>query len=706
MAEILLGSDTHPGGRKYNEDRGGAESLVTPGGLRLAVAVVCDGVGGEERGERAAQLAIDSLLADLRASAETEVPQLLTNALKAANSAVFAEATRLDAGERMACTMALAVIVNEDTLYVANAGDSRIYLCRASELQQLTRDHIFAHVMVWLGKLSPEAAASNPDANRVMRVLGTKDSLQVDLGIYLTTTEYGDANRLGRNGLALQAGDSILVCSDGLIKNTATTGQPLVSQKEIVNIFNHNEGLPAARAIMSLALGRIPVGEPVDNITVSVLQTEDPARVVNLAKLKRQEQARQQRKLFLAVGAVSVFFGLALIVVVAIFGGLLFINQRDRDSTATRLAEITALALAQTQTVAAYSPTPTLTPSPTATPTLVPTTVPTLAANEIAKLYDVENFLEVLFNDRKLITAPPAGTRFIAVNHNVALIGTGNLHLLGNTQLQFSAVVEAGFSLRLFAGSQVFFNTGPYPNGASIELAEQSAVLMTVKGCVALNYVDHARLTADCYSGECAYSLNFGTDTTTFNPGEQIDIQLDASPVSVSEPKKNPQSDNLKYWKLLNLTSAGRSDIKQCAVPPPSPPTPTRTVSPTPLPPAATPTLTPPPGNGSVNATPVPPPANTTTPQPSNTVPPPATPQPSDTVPPPTSTTAPTSTNSPLPPTNTHTPIPPSATPLPTTRPPTRTNIPLPSSTNTSAPIATDTPVPTLTDTPPPAPTS
>src|SRR5262249_21526757 len=154
--------------------------------------------------------------------------------------------------------------------------------------------------------------------------------------------------------------------------------------------------------------------------------------------------------------AVTLLFGVALVVVVAIFGGLLFINQRDRNSTATQLAEVTALALAQTQTVAAYTPTPTLTPTPSSTPTPVPTTLPTLAANEIAKLYDGEKFLEVLFNDRKLITVPTEETRFIAVNHSAALKGTGNLHLLGNTQAQFSSVTDAGFGLRLFAGSDSF----------------------------------------------------------------------------------------------------------------------------------------------------------------------------------------------------------------------------------------------------------
>ena len=92
--------------------------------------------------------------------------------------------------------MVLALIVDGQTLHIANVGDSRIYLCRDGTLQQLTRDHTFANVMVWLGKLTPEAAASNPDADKVMRALGIHAALQVDQGVYLSTTDYGEANVL------------------------------------------------------------------------------------------------------------------------------------------------------------------------------------------------------------------------------------------------------------------------------------------------------------------------------------------------------------------------------------------------------------------------------------------------------------------------------------------------------------------------------
>src|SRR3990172_4778078 len=179
MAEILLGRDSNPGGRKYNEDRCDVEHFVTRSGLRLDVAVVCDGVGGEEYGERAAQLAVDTVLGSLRSSEETGIPRLITLAVRAANAAVVAESERLEGNRAMASTMVLALIVDGQTLHIANVGDSRIYLCRDGTFQQLTRDHTFANVMVWLGELSPEGAAPNPPAPQAERGPGPPPPLNM-----------------------------------------------------------------------------------------------------------------------------------------------------------------------------------------------------------------------------------------------------------------------------------------------------------------------------------------------------------------------------------------------------------------------------------------------------------------------------------------------------------------------------------------------
>ncbi|MBM3122872.1 MAG: serine/threonine-protein phosphatase, partial [Chloroflexi bacterium] len=485
MAEIFLGSDSNPGGRKYNEDRTAVDHFTTRAGLRLDVAVVCDGVGGEEHGERAAQLAVDTVLHQLRLSQEAEITRLITTAVRAANAAVFAEAERLQGRQTMACTMVLALIVDGKVLHVANVGDSRIYLSRGGALQQLTRDHTFANVMVWLGKLTPEAAASNPDADKVMRALGVNAALQVDQGVYLSTTDYGEANVEGRAGFPLQVGDSILLCSDGLVKHAPSTGQPLITAGEIARTLRTYEGQPAAQALISTALGRIPIGDPVDNITVAVLQTADPARAVLRRGQQAVQQRRQSSRMVLVALAVALPLGALLLLSVGAFAGFFAITRRNANATTTQMARLTELALVQTQTAEAWTPTPTRP---------LPTTVPTLVPGEIAKLFAGPHLLAVLLDDNRLLQVPASEPWFIAVNHR-SVGANANLHLAGGSQLQLQSVTDARFQVRLLEGSQVFVQSGPYPNGAEIEFAGLT-VLTTARGCLGTEYAGPATLTA------------------------------------------------------------------------------------------------------------------------------------------------------------------------------------------------------------------
>ena len=675
MPKVILSSDTNVGGREYNEDRARVEHIATRTGLGLDVAVVCDGVGGAERGERAAQLAVDTVIEALRSSDETDLPKLLTTAVRTANATVYAEAQRLDAGEQMACTLVLAVIVNGDTLYIANAGDSRIYLSRGGELQQLTRDHTFANVMVWLGKLSPEAAANNPDAGKVMRVLGVKETVQVDQGIYLNTVDYGEANRTGRAGFPLRTGDSILLCSDGLIKTVSASGGPLVTPAEIVNVLNSNEGLKAARSIMGIALGRIPVGTPVDNISVALLQTEDLTRTANQARLQQQQQQQQHRvqRRRIVVTAVLVAVPLLLLLGVSLvaLGGFFLFNQQALSGTATQLAQATAVALAATQTVEAYTPTPTV---PTPTPTPSPTTVPTLVAGEIAKLFDEQRFLEVLFDDRRLVQVPSTGMRFIAINHK-GQGDNGNLYLMSSSQIQLDLVIDPRVQLQLLSGSDLFAQSGPYPNGMEIEFVGTTASVR-VRGCLATTFLEPMRVTASCFDGSCEYRTTLGGEFTPISEGQQVSLDLQSA--TVESNRAIPPTEARKYWDFLQTTGAGRADATRCNVPPP--PTPTRTRTPV------------------LSATPQPTVASATSgsePQPPTATPvsaiPTATPAPTSTPVP-----APTDTHTPAP-TDTRTPIPPTHTPEPPTATPSDTQAP-------SQPSETFTPEPP-TNTPPPTPT-
>jgi protein phosphatase len=609
MANIHLGSDSNPGGRKYNEDRCAVDHFVTRSGLRLDVALVCDGVGGEEHGERAAQLGVDTILSHLRHSEEVEIPRLITVAVRAANAAVFAESGRLGGNHAMASTLVLALIVDGKTLHIANVGDSRIYLCRGGSLLQLTRDHTFANVMVWLGKLSPQSAASNPDAGKVMRALGVHAAIQVDQGVYLRTTDYGEANAEGRAGIPLQTGDSILLCSDGLVKDAPSTNRPLITIDEIAHALQMYEGQAAAESVISTALGRIPVGDPVDNITVAVLQTEDPARAVKFRGQQAAQQSRQRSRLALVALAVAVPLGILLLLTVVAFAGFFAINRRNLNATATHLAPYTALALMQTQTAEAWTPTFSV------PPTLPPTRVPTLVPGEVAKLFDGPQFLSVLLENNRLVQVPDQSAWFIAVNHR-GFGANGDIHLDSGAQLQLTSVTEARFQFRVLEGSRIFVQSGPYPNGAEIELAGLP-VVTTVRGCLGVEYTGQSMLAVLCLQGACALSTDFGVSFEAIAAGQSV--SMDVTRLKPSPPRPILQVNTESYWILLQHTSAGQDDARQCHVPPPLLPTATTKTERLPGPAPATNTSAPPPATD----TPVPPPA-TNTPVPP-TAPPPST---------------------------------------------------------------------------------
>ena len=653
MQAYHLGTDTNPGGRKYNEDRCATATLTTAGGLELTVAVVCDGVGGEARGERAAQLAIDTFLAVLERSQDTELLKVLVNSVKEANFAVHAEAQRLGHAGRMACTMVVAAVDTHGTLHIINCGDSRIYLCRDGKLVQLTRDHIFENVMVWLGKLSKEAAAANPEANKVMRALGIKETIQVDVGFYHEIEDYGEANRRGRTGLALQTGDSVLLCSDGLIKQTPATKQILISDAEIARILGQREGEKAAQAMLSIALGRIPVGEQVDNITVAVLQTPDPRRAAGLAQLEAAQAARERsatrRKVLLAALAVAVPLGLLLVVTMAAFAGFFALSSNRSAGTATGLAQATSLAMAATQTVAAYTPTPTSSPTLEPTATLPPTRVPTAVAGEIAKIFNGDIPIGIVIDSqRELVTAPSNETRYVAVTFvryrspDPDKSTDGNIYLHQDTSLQFGLVTSNQFQFTLLPGSDIFLQTGPFARGAEIQIPDSSVVVVG-QGCLAVQFYEARTVAVACYEGECGFSTEIGADLSPLAAGSQLLIDLDAD--TAIDPAPISDEDKRRYWELLSITGAGREDTARCNLPNYSATQVARnatalavTVSAAGTRAAAVTNTLPPPATSTTSAIsivpgpqatntnpPPPPPSNTPVPLPSNTPVPPAT---------------------------------------------------------------------------------
>ncbi len=224
---------------------------------RSYLFVVADGMGGHAGGEHASALAIDSvetfILGTFKWFAQFKGPEhdhVLTDfqrALSQANARVLAEAADHPELQGMGTTLTLAYSLN-DELFVAHVGDSRCYLCREGILIRLTRDHTLVDDMVRRGALSAEKAAKHQLRHVITNVVGGNSAeLKVEL-----------------HRLHLEAGDRVLLCSDGL------TG--MVPEEEI-NPILHTEAEPE-QACRRLVARAIAAGGR-DNITAVVVHFRD-----------------------------------------------------------------------------------------------------------------------------------------------------------------------------------------------------------------------------------------------------------------------------------------------------------------------------------------------------------------------------------------------------------------------------------------------
>lgn len=212
----------------------------------LAVGVVCDGMGGAKAGNVASLLAVETFVEALQSTPEegrTEPASILSQAAETANHAVYHRAVS-DADCRGMGTTMVAVLVVEETAYLLNIGDSRAYHINADGITRLTRDHSVVEDMVARGDITPEEARNHPRKNLITRALGSEERIRADL-----------------YEKALQPGDFLLLCSDGLSN--------LVADQELLYEVIHG-GAPAdcCQRLLQITLSR---GAP-DNVTAILFQ--------------------------------------------------------------------------------------------------------------------------------------------------------------------------------------------------------------------------------------------------------------------------------------------------------------------------------------------------------------------------------------------------------------------------------------------------
>lgn len=186
--------------RVTNED----QCAILTNALGDTFLVVCDGMGGQNKGDYASKLALDSLcesFQSLRKLPSFMVKNWLGKAYKKANAVIYEDSrdpTYKDMG-----TTAVVALIHGHALYVANAGDSRAYSYDPKEkrFQRLTQDQTYVDFLYRAGKIKESDMQTREDRHVLINALGIYPSASVDISTYR------------------YFGESVLLCSDGLYNN-------------------------------------------------------------------------------------------------------------------------------------------------------------------------------------------------------------------------------------------------------------------------------------------------------------------------------------------------------------------------------------------------------------------------------------------------------------------------------------------------------
>ena len=252
--------------RELNQDSIFHQTSHTENGENIGLFLVCDGMGGHQAGEVASHIAMEVITRELSPlfslsggfshedktqPSYLRLSQNVETAVIKANDEIRQYAkNHPDEASKMGTTVTL-VLIRGRLAHVINVGDGRVYAWREGELTQITRDHSLAAKMAEIGEIDEAEIAHHPRSNIIYRSLGMDTEIEVDVFDW-----------------ELEAGDKLLLCSDGLWKafgtskelaqwlGTQTTPADLCQQ--LVTQAKHRDGSDNISAIV-VAIGE---GEP------------------------------------------------------------------------------------------------------------------------------------------------------------------------------------------------------------------------------------------------------------------------------------------------------------------------------------------------------------------------------------------------------------------------------------------------------------
>jgi PPM family protein phosphatase len=235
--------------RAHNED-----SFFMPEEAKLAI--VADGMGGHASGEVASKMAVDTVAEHFRNTSEDAEltwpykldgpdkydANRLTTGIKLANLRIYDKAQKDENCHGMGTTI-VATLFLDDKVLIGHVGDSRVYRLRDGQLMQLTEDHSLLNDYIRMKRLSADDVGKFPHKNVIVRALGMKESVQVDL--------LSDQMRVG---------DTYLLCSHGLSGMVDDPGLAYILQEEqdldtacerLIHAANRNGGVDNITCVLA-----------------------------------------------------------------------------------------------------------------------------------------------------------------------------------------------------------------------------------------------------------------------------------------------------------------------------------------------------------------------------------------------------------------------------------------------------------------------
>lgn len=269
MEDFIIANCTDTGKvRAVNEDS--MSTFDSPNGR---VVVVCDGMGGQNAGDVASQLAV-TVIQDILCDNKFNTPEeAISKSIIAANQAILMRASQDASLSGMGSTCVM-LIISDGKVYYGSVGDSRIYYSANGMIRQLTKDQSYVQTLVDAGEISQEAAEHHKDKNQITNALGIEGMTPPVVCQMPITPEPGSVFLLCSDGLSGMINSNVI---NQVISNSSLSLQD--KAKELVSLANNAGGI--------------------DNITVQLVEfpkaMSEQARLSSLSGNKKVNGSKSNR---------------------------------------------------------------------------------------------------------------------------------------------------------------------------------------------------------------------------------------------------------------------------------------------------------------------------------------------------------------------------------------------------------------------------